>query len=86
MTPNVDEAAKVPNELLRAPSDELVATQIRNLQWPGTFKKSVVEQEIRIAKWGAGIKLFPTSDPSKLVQEFVYPAHTKEAAPDRTDL
>ncbi len=83
---NVDEAAKVANEVLRAPSDELVATQIRNLQWPGTFKKSVVEQEIRIAEWGAGIKLFPTSDPKKLVQDFVYPALIKEAAPGRTDL
>src|SRR5690606_20307987 len=33
MSANVEEAAKVANEVLRAPSDNLVATQIGNLQW-----------------------------------------------------
>ncbi|MCC6533318.1 MAG: ABC transporter substrate-binding protein [Burkholderiales bacterium] len=86
MSANVAAAAKIANEVLKAPSEDLVATQIQNLQWPGTFKKSVVEQEIRIAQWGAGIKLFPTNDPKKLVEDFVYPALIKEAAPGRTDL
>lgn len=86
MTANPKEAAKVVNEVLKAPSEDLVVTQIQNLQWPGTFNKSMVEQQTRIAEWGAGIKLFPTSDPKKLVQDFVYPDLIREAAPNRTDL
>ena len=83
---NVDAAAKVANEVLQAPAEERVASQIRNLRWPGTLKTSMVEQEIRIAEWGARTELFSTSDPRKLVQDFVYPALIKEAAPGRTDL
>lgn len=86
MSANTLEAAKVINEVLQAPSVELVHTQVKNLTWPGTFKKDVVAQERRIAAWGVGIKLFPASDADKLVDDLVYPAIIKEAAPSRTDL
>jgi hypothetical protein len=40
---------------------------------------------VSIADWGVGIGLFPAKDGRKLVDELVYPAIIKEAAPDRTD-
>jgi len=85
MRANPMEAAKVANEVLKAPTVEGVAQQIQQLNWPGDFRKKVYEQEERIAEWGIGIGLFPAKDAKKLVEELVYPALIKEAAPDRTD-
>lgn len=85
MTANPAEAGKVANEVLHAPSDQVATQQIEYLTWPGDFKKTVVAQEVRIAQWGAGMGLFPTSDPKKLVDGLVDPAIIKEAAPSRTD-
>ena len=86
MTANPMDAAKVANEILKAPSVEGVAQQIQYLSWPGDFRKKVVAQETSIAEWGVGIGLFPAKDAKKLVDELVYPAIIKEAAPNRTDL
>jgi NitT/TauT family transport system substrate-binding protein len=85
MTANPREAAQVANEVLRAPSVDLVYHEMQNLSWPGNFKKSVAAQELRIAEWGTSIGLFPTKNPKKLVDDLVYPAIIKEAAPSRTD-
>ncbi len=86
MTANPMEAAKVVNEVLKAPSVDDLAKQIQYLAWPGDFRKKAVEQEVSIADWGVGIGLFPAKDGKKLVEELVYPAIIKEAAPGRTDL
>lgn len=86
MTANTLDAAKVANEVLRAPTIEGLVQQINYLTWPGNFKKSVLVQETSIAEWGVGAGLFPTKDARKLVEELVYPAIIKEAAPSRTDL
>lgn len=86
MTANPMEAAKVVNEVIKAPSVEDLAKQIAYLSWPGDFRRKVVTQEASIAEWGVGIGLFPSKDPKKLVDELVYPAIIKEAAPGRTDL
>ena len=86
MTANPSEAAKVANEVLKAPSVEEVAKQIQYLSWPGDFRRKVVDQEVDIAGWGVGIGLFPAKDAKKLVDDLVYPAIMKEAAPGRTDL
>jgi ABC-type nitrate/sulfonate/bicarbonate transport system substrate-binding protein len=86
MRANPMEAAKVANEVLKAPSVEGVAQQIQQLNWPGDFRKKVYAQEESIAEWGVSIGLFPAKDGKKLVEELVYPALIKEAAPDRTDL
>lgn len=86
MTANTLEAAKAANEVLRAPSVEGLVQQIQYLTWPGNFKKSVLVQETSIAEWGVGAGLFPTKDARKLVEELIYPAIIKEAAPSRTDL
>jgi ABC-type nitrate/sulfonate/bicarbonate transport system substrate-binding protein len=85
MTANPMEAAKVANEVLKAPSVEGVAQQIQYLSWPGDFRKKTVAQEVSIAEWGVGVGLFPAKDAKKLVDELVYPAIIKEAAPGRTD-
>jgi ABC-type nitrate/sulfonate/bicarbonate transport system substrate-binding protein len=85
MSANPMEAAKSANEVLRAPSLEQLAQQIQYLDWPGNFTKKVYDQELSIAEWGAGVGLFPTKDPKKLVDELVYPAIIKEAAYDKTD-
>ena len=85
MNANPMEAAKTANEVLHAPSLEQLSQQIQNFDWPGNFTKKVYDQELSIAQWGAGIGLFPTKDPKGLVNELVYPAIIKEAAPDRTD-
>jgi ABC-type nitrate/sulfonate/bicarbonate transport system substrate-binding protein len=86
MTANTLEAAKVANEVLKAPTIEGLVQQINYLTWPGNFKKSVLVQETSIAEWGVGAGLFPAKDARKLVEDLVYPAIIKEAAPSRTDL
>ncbi|HVO90455.1 MAG TPA: ABC transporter substrate-binding protein [Casimicrobiaceae bacterium] len=85
MTANPMEAAKVANEVLRAPSVEGLSQQIQNLDWPGDFRKKAYNQETSIAEWGIGVGLFPAKDAKALVDELVYPAIIKEAAPSRTD-
>jgi ABC-type nitrate/sulfonate/bicarbonate transport system substrate-binding protein len=85
-TANPSEAAKVANEVLRAPSLQELSQQIQYLDWPGNFTKKAYDQELRIAEWGARIGLFPTKNAKSLVDELVYPAIIKEAAPNRTDL
>jgi ABC-type nitrate/sulfonate/bicarbonate transport system substrate-binding protein len=86
MRANLREAARVANEVLRAPSEEDAYQQLQFFKWPGEFRKTVLENELRIAQWGAGIGLFPTGDPKKLVEELVHPALVKAVAPDRTDM
>jgi len=86
MMANPMEAAKAANEVLRAPSLEQLSTQIQYLDWPGTFTRKVYYQELRIAEWSAGIGLIPIKDAKSLVDELVYPAIIKEAAPNRSDL
>jgi ABC-type nitrate/sulfonate/bicarbonate transport system substrate-binding protein len=86
MMANPMEAAKAANEVLRAPSLEQLSTQIQYLDWPGTFTRKVYDQELRIAEWSAGIGLIPIKDAKSLVDELVYPAIIKEAAPNRSDL
>lgn len=85
MTANPMEAAKVANEVLKAPSVEAVAQQIQLLAWPGEFRKKTYDQAVSIADWGIGIGLFPAKDARRLVDDLVYPALIKEAAPSRTD-
>jgi len=85
MKANPMDAAKAVNEVLRAPSLEQLSQQIQYLDWPGDFRKKTIEQEVNIANWGVGIGLFPAKDGRKLVDELVYPAIIKEAAPGRTD-
>jgi sulfonate transport system substrate-binding protein len=80
------EAAEVSNEVLKAPSVDDVLAQLKIFKWPGDFMKKMVAQEDRIAAWGAGIGLFPTKDPKKLVEGLVDPAVIKAAAPSRTDM
>jgi sulfonate transport system substrate-binding protein len=86
MSANFRDAAKVVNEVLRAPSEEEVYKQLQIFKWPGDFKKSVQEQELRIAEWGIGIGLFPAKDAKALVDEIIYPDVIKAAAPSRTDM
>ncbi len=86
MNANMREAAKVANEVLRAPTEEEAYKQIQIFKWPGDFRKSVREQELRIAEWGAGIGLFPTKDPKGLVDQLIYPDVIRAAAPARTDM
>jgi ABC-type nitrate/sulfonate/bicarbonate transport system substrate-binding protein len=86
MNANLREAAKVANEVLRAPSEEDAYKQLQIFKWPGDFKKSVKEQETKIAEWGAGIGLFPTKDPKGLVDQLIYPDIIRAAAPNRTDM
>jgi ABC-type nitrate/sulfonate/bicarbonate transport system substrate-binding protein len=86
MTANNKDAAKVANEVLRAPTEEEVAKQLQNFKWVGDFKKSAKEQELKIAEWGVGIGLFPTKDAKALVDQIIYPDIIKAAAPNRTDM
>jgi ABC-type nitrate/sulfonate/bicarbonate transport system substrate-binding protein len=86
MSANFRDAAKVANEVLRAPTEEEVYKQIQIFKWPGDFKKSVKEQELKIAEWGIGIGLFPAKDARTLVDEIIYPDIIKAAAPNRTDM
>jgi ABC-type nitrate/sulfonate/bicarbonate transport system substrate-binding protein len=85
MKANPMDAAKVADEVLHAPSLEQLSQQIQYLDWPGDFRRKVYNQELSIAEWGVGIGLFPAKDAKKLVDEVVYPAIIKEAAPDRAD-
>jgi len=85
MRANPVEAGKVANEVLKAPSAEMVSQQIQFLGWPGDFRRAAQEQAISIADWGIGIGLFPAKDGRALVGELMYPALIKEAAPSRTD-
>ncbi|HXJ78761.1 MAG TPA: ABC transporter substrate-binding protein [Candidatus Methylomirabilis sp.] len=86
MSANPKDAAKVANEVLRAPSEEEVVKQLQNFKWTADFKKSAKEQELKIAEWGVGIGLFPTKDAKTLVDQLVYPDLMKAAAPARTDM
>ena len=86
MNANMREAAKVANEVLRAPTEEEAYKQLQIFKWPADFRKSVKEQELKIAEWGAGIGLFPTKDPKGLVDQLVYPDLMRAAAPGRTDM
>ena len=86
MTANPLQAAQVANDVLKAPSVQAAEQQIEYLQWPGNFKKSTIANEMKIAEWGAGMGLFPTKDPKKLVDDLIDPAIIREAAPSRTDL
>jgi ABC-type nitrate/sulfonate/bicarbonate transport system substrate-binding protein len=85
MKANPMDAAKVADEVLHAPSLEQLIQQIQYLDWPGDFRRKVYNQELSIAEWGVGIGLFPAKDAKKLVDELIYPAIIKEAAPDRAD-
>ena len=85
MRANPAEAGNVANEVLKAPSAEMVSQQIQLLGWPGDFRRKAYEQELSVAEWGVGIGLFPAKDARKLVDELIYPALIKEAAPARTD-
>jgi ABC-type nitrate/sulfonate/bicarbonate transport system substrate-binding protein len=86
MTANPKDAAKVANEVLRAPTEDEVVKQLRNFKWTGDFKKSAKEQELRIAEWGISIGLFPAKDAKALVDQIVDPDIIKAAAPSRTDM
>lgn len=86
MSAHLRDAAKVANEVLRAPSEEEVYQQLQIFKWPGDFKKRVKEQELKIAEWGVGIGLFPAKDPKALVNQLIYPDLIKAAAPTRTDM
>jgi ABC-type nitrate/sulfonate/bicarbonate transport system substrate-binding protein len=85
MNANLPEAAKLANEVLRAPSEEQVLDQISNIGWPGNFKRSVAEQATMIADWGIGIELFPAESGRTLVDGMIHPDIIKAVAPDRTD-
>ena len=85
MKANPLDAAKAADGVLHAPSVEQLAQQLQYLDWPGDFRRKVYDQEVSIADWGIGIGLFPAKDAGKLVDELVYPAIIKEAAPTRTD-
>lgn len=85
ITANPIDAAKSANEVLKAPSVEGVAKQIQQLSWPGDFRRKVHTQQVSIAEWGVGVNLFPAKDARKLVDDMMYPALIKQAAPSRTD-
>ena len=85
MRANPMDAAKVADEILHAPSLDVLSRQIQYLEWPGDFRRKVKQQELSIAEWGVGIGLFPAKDAKKLVDELIDPAIIKEAAPGRTD-
>lgn len=86
MNSHMHEAARIANEVLRAPSVADVYAQLKLFKWPGDFRKSVITQEDRIAEWGARIGLFPTKHPRKLVAGLVDPSIIKAAAPNRTNM
>ena len=85
MKANPMDAAKAADEVLHAPSVEQLSQQLQYLDWPGDFRRKVDDQEVSIAEWGVGIGLFPAKDARKLVDDLIYPAIMKEAAPTRTD-
>lgn len=86
MKANLRDAAKVANEVLRAPSDEEALKQLQLFRWTADFKRSMRDQELKIAEWGVAIGLFPTKDPKGLVEQIIYPDLMRAAAPSRTDM
>ncbi len=86
MNANLRDAARVANEVLRAPSEEEAYKQLGLFKWTADFKKSMREQELKIAEWGVSIGLFPTKDPKGLVDQIIYPDIIRAAAPSRTDM
>jgi ABC-type nitrate/sulfonate/bicarbonate transport system substrate-binding protein len=86
MNANGREAARVANEVLRAPSEEDAEKQLSIFKWPADFKKAEKELELKIAEWGISIGLFPAKDARALVDGLIYPDLIRAAAPDRTDM
>jgi NitT/TauT family transport system substrate-binding protein len=86
MQGNLNEAAKVANVVLRAPTEQDVYHDLQIFKYPGDFRKSMIEHERRMAEWAISMGLFEASDPQKLVQELIYPDIIKTAAPNRTDM
>jgi ABC-type nitrate/sulfonate/bicarbonate transport system substrate-binding protein len=80
------EAARVANEVLRAPSDDDAYKQLQLFRWTADFKRSEKELELKIAEWGVAVGLFPTTDPKGLVDQLMYPDLMRAAAPARTDM
>jgi taurine transport system substrate-binding protein len=83
---NLREAARVANSVLRAPSEEDVYRDLQLFKYTGDFRKDMIDHERRMAEWAVSMGLFTTSDPSKLVQELIYPDLIRAAAPSRTDM
>lgn len=86
MRANLREAARVANEVLRASSEEDLYRELQLFSYPGDFRKSIIEHQVRIAEWAVALGLFQANDPRKLVEELVYPDLIRAAAPDRTDM
>ena len=86
MQGHLQEAAKVANSVLRAPTDQDVYQDLRLFKYTGDFRKNMIEHERRLTEWAVSMGLFAASDPQKLVQELIYPDIIKAAAPDRTDM
>jgi ABC-type nitrate/sulfonate/bicarbonate transport system substrate-binding protein len=85
MEANRQEAAKVANAVLKAPSDEQALHDLQLFKFTGELRKSLVEHERKLAAWSVSVRLFQTPDPVKLVDDLVYPDIIKAAAPARTD-
>jgi NitT/TauT family transport system substrate-binding protein len=86
MNANLRAAAKIVNEVLRAPSDEEAYKQLQLFKWPADFRKAEKELELKIAEWGIAVGLFPVKDAKALVDGIIYPDIMRAAAPDRTDM
>jgi ABC-type nitrate/sulfonate/bicarbonate transport system substrate-binding protein len=86
MNANLRDAARVANEVLRAPSEEDAYRELQLFKYPGDFRKSLIEHMQKMAEWAVSLGLFTTPDPRKLVEELVYPDIIKAAAPHRTDM
>jgi ABC-type nitrate/sulfonate/bicarbonate transport system substrate-binding protein len=86
MRANLREAARVANEVLRAPSEEDLHRELQIFSYPGDFRKSLIDHQVKIAEWAIALGLFQASDPRKLVEELVYPDIIRAAAPERTDM
>jgi NitT/TauT family transport system substrate-binding protein len=86
MNANLREAARVANEVLKAPSEEEAYKQLQIFKWPADFKRVERDLELRIAEWGIAIGLFPAKDAKALVDGIIYPDLIRAAAPDRTDM
>lgn len=86
MNANLREAARISNEVLRAPSEEEAYKQLQIFKWTGDFKKAEKDLELKIAEWGIAVGLFPAKDAKALVDQIIYPDIIKAAAPDRTDM
>jgi ABC-type nitrate/sulfonate/bicarbonate transport system substrate-binding protein len=86
MNANLREAARVANEVLRAPSEEDAYRELQLFKYPGDFRKNLIEHMQKMAEWAVSLGLFSAPDPKKLVEELVYPDIIKAAAPHRTDM